>query len=134
MKIFACGNCGGALEVSEKQSIIKCVYCGYSNDVTNLENDLQEFKGEVKAWLANLGAVGGAGMDVTMRQIYFRDTIYPALCTEFSNLVGDTEDILDFPLAYLHIYSKIPDLIRRKESSPSCLYGKQPLAQGTQRG
>ncbi|MHA1637383.1 MAG: hypothetical protein ACTSUB_05145 [Candidatus Thorarchaeota archaeon] len=76
-----------------------------------MENEFQEFKGEIKTWLANLGAVGGSGMDVTMRQIYFRDTIYPALCTEFSNLVGDTEDILDFPLAYLHIYSKIPDLM-----------------------
>lgn len=110
MSVLACGNCGGALDVTEKQSIIKCNYCGYSNELTNLENDLQEFKGEVETWLANLGAVGGAGMDVIMRQIYLRDNIYPALCTEFSNLVGDTEDIMDFPLAYLHIYSKIPDL------------------------
>jgi len=110
MRVFACGTCGGALEVDEKQAIIKCTYCGYTNDVASLEKDFEEFKDEVKSWLTNLGAVGGSGMDVIMRQIYLRDNIYPTLCTEFSNLIGDTEDILDYPLAYLPMFSKMPDL------------------------
>lgn len=110
MRVFACGTCGGALEVDEKQAIIECTYCGYTNDVASLEKDFEEFKDEVKSWLTNLGAVGGSGMDVIMRQIYLRDNIYPTLCTEFSNLIGDTEDILDYPLAYLPMFSKMPDL------------------------
>ncbi|MHA2067741.1 MAG: hypothetical protein ACXABY_25545, partial [Candidatus Thorarchaeota archaeon] len=110
MRVFACGTCGGALEVDDKQERTDCKYCGYTNDVASLEKDFAEFKDEVKSWLTNIGAVGGSGMDVTMRQIYLRDNIYPTLCTEFSNLIGDTEDMLDYPLAYLPMFSKMPDL------------------------
>lgn len=117
MRVFACGNCGGALEVEDKVPTIQCVYCGYTNETADLESELAAFKEEMTGWLAGLGVAGGSGMDSTMRQIYFKDQIYPALCTEFSNLVGDAEDILDFPLAYLSIYQKIPDLAIRTDWS-----------------
>ena len=117
MQVYACGNCGGALQVDEESSIVVCKYCGFSNDVGTMQNDLESFKKEVQTWLTNLGAHGESGMDVAMRKIYLRDTVYPALLTEYSNLIGDAEDILDFPLVYLPIYGMIPDLMMGKSWS-----------------
>lgn len=117
MKTYACGQCGGALEVADKAKTANCAYCGYSNDITNMEKEFQKFKSEVQSWLMDLGVDSHSGVDAGMRRLYFKDEIYPDLCTEFTNVVGDTDDILDYPLLYLPVYRNLPDLaIRRKWS------------------
>lgn len=110
MEVYACGNCGGALEITTDAKNVVCRYCGYTNDLGALNEELESFRKEVASWLAGLGAVGGSGMDVGMRSVYFRDSIYPSLLTEFSNIAGDTDDVLNLPLFYLQIYNKIPEL------------------------
>ncbi|MHA1769406.1 MAG: hypothetical protein ACTSV3_06090 [Candidatus Thorarchaeota archaeon] len=110
MKVYACGNCGGALEVKGSQESMVCPYCGYTNEKTDLENELSKFKKEVAGWLRTIGAAGGTSTDVGMRKLYFADSVYPSLLTEFSNLIGDTEDVLDFPLCYFKVFGNIPDL------------------------
>jgi hypothetical protein len=110
LEVYACGNCGGALELEKDAKTSVCIYCGYTNDMGALQEDLEEFRQEVISWLSNLGAVAGSGMDVGMRSIYFRDSIYPSLLTEFSNIAGDTDDVLDLPLFYLQVYNMIPEL------------------------
>jgi hypothetical protein len=110
MEVYACGNCGGALDIDKDAKAVVCMYCGYTNDSGALREDLEKFRKEVASWLSNLGTVGGTGMDVGMRSVYFRDSIYPSLLTEFSNIAGDTDDVLNLPLFYLQVYSKIPEL------------------------
>jgi hypothetical protein len=119
MRIFVCGNCGGALEIEETATTSVCIYCGFTNDITSLEGNLEAFRSEVRDWLTDLGVVEGSGMDATMRKLYLQNHIYPSLCTEFSNLIGDTEDILDLPLIYLPLYKQIPDLTIRTTWSPN---------------
>jgi len=118
MKVYACGNCGGALELIPKETVMVCAYCGFTNEKADLESELDEFKKEISGWLSTIGAVGGTGTDVAMRKMYFNDSVYPSLVTEFSNLVGDTEDIIDFPLCYLRIFRRIPDLVVQTKWNP----------------
>ncbi len=115
MKIYSCGQCGGPLQVSGDESVVVCSYCGFSNNVVSLEADFESFKKEVKSWLSNLGVVGQSGIDAGMRLLYFKDEIYPDLATEFTNIVGDVDVILDYPLVYLPIYSQLPDLAVRTQ-------------------
>ncbi|MFW9965257.1 MAG: hypothetical protein ACFFCX_16915 [Candidatus Sifarchaeia archaeon] len=119
MEVYACGNCGGALELKKDEKTSLCIYCGYTNDLGDLRESLEEFKKEVASWLTNIGAVGGSGLDLGMRSIYFRDSIYPGLLTEFSNIAGDTDDVLNLPLFYLQVYNMIPELEVDTSWSPS---------------
>ncbi len=110
MAVLACGNCGGALEVNEGDKICVCRYCGFSNEVVTMEQDLERFKQEMVSWVSGLGTAGGSNVDAGMRRVYFQDSIYPSVLTEFSNLVGETQDVLDFPLVYLRIFNRVPGL------------------------
>ena len=117
-EVYACGNCGGALRVSKGVSIVECPYCGYSNNVTQLQDDLKAFKQEVQSWLMDLGVAGQAGIDAGLRRLYFNNEIYPDLMTQLANIVSNTDDILDYPIVYLGLYRKFPDLgLRRKWSA-----------------
>ncbi len=113
MEVYSCGQCGGPLEVSVNESVVICQYCGFANNIANLETELARFKKEMSSWLSRLGVVGQTGIDTGMRLLYFKDEIYPDLATEFTNLMGNEDISLDFPLVYLKIYSQLPDLSPR---------------------
>ncbi|MCF2138379.1 MAG: hypothetical protein K9W43_14200 [Candidatus Thorarchaeota archaeon] len=118
-EVYACGNCGGALDVREGVSIVECPYCGFKNEVSKLKVDLEAFKQEMQSWLTNLGVTGQASVDVGLRRLYFTNEIYPDLVTQLANIVSQTDDILDYPLVYLRMYQKFPDLGLRRQWSAS---------------
>ncbi len=116
-EVYACGNCGGALDVKKGESIVECPYCGFKNEVSQLKVDMDAFKQEVQSWLVDLGVTAQAGVDAGLRRLYFNNEIYPDLVTQLANIVSNTDDILDYPLVYLSIYKKFPDLGLRREWS-----------------
>ncbi len=97
--------------------VVECPYCGYVNNVSSLNQDLEEFKREVRSWLMEIGVAGQSGADLGMRRLYFKRELYPELLTQFANIVGNTDDLMDYPLVYLSIYAKFPDLAIRKRWS-----------------
>ncbi|MFB0562102.1 MAG: hypothetical protein ACETWM_12935 [Candidatus Lokiarchaeia archaeon] len=109
-KYYKCGKCGAPLTFTKDQKIIKCEYCNYVNEVSSIEDDMKKFMSEVKQWLSNLGAVGGEAIDATMRGVYFEDKIFPSVAVEFTNVVGDFVEPLEFPILCASFYDAVPNL------------------------
>ena len=110
VKHYSCSNCGGPLDVTGEESIVKCGFCGYVNEISRLEEEMAKFMEEVRGWLSSMGVTGGAAVDAVMRGAYFEDRIYPSLAVEFTNVVGDFVEPLDLPLVYPSFYRYLQDL------------------------
>nr|MDO8080290.1 hypothetical protein [Candidatus Freyarchaeota archaeon] len=109
-KYYVCGNCGAPLDVSEGKAVVKCVYCSYVNETASIEDEMRRLMDDVRGWLSNIGVIGGAAVDAEMRALYFDDRIFPSLAVEFTNVVGDFVEPLNFPLLYTSFYDTVPDL------------------------
>ncbi|MEM3587927.1 MAG: hypothetical protein QXO71_11490 [Candidatus Jordarchaeaceae archaeon] len=110
VKYYMCKNCGAPLSVTKKEELLKCVYCGSVNEISNIEDEMRKFMNDIARWLSSVGAVGGEGTDVAMRARYFADRIFPSLAVEFTNVVGDFVEPLDFPVLYASFYDTLPHL------------------------
>ncbi len=109
-KYYMCGRCGAPLSYSKDKSVIKCEYCTYVNEISSIEDEMKKFMSEVRRWLSNVGAVGGDAIDAAMRGIYFEDRIFPSIAVEFTNVVGDFVEPLEFPILCASFYDTVPSL------------------------
>lgn len=109
-KYYMCKNCGAPLSVTKKEELLKCVYCGVVNEISTIEDEMRKFMNDIARWLSSVGAVGGEGTDAAMRARYFADRIFPSLAVEFTNVVGDFVEPLEFPILYASFYDTLPHL------------------------
>lgn len=110
IKYYMCKNCGAPLSVTKKDEILNCIYCGGVNQISNIEDEMSKFMNDIAKWLSSVGAVGGEGTDAAMRARYFADRIFPSLAVEFTNVVGDFVEPLEFPILYASFYDTLPNL------------------------
>ncbi len=104
---ISCANCGAPLDYKGKETFVTCKYCGYQNEISTAKEQMDKLIEETKKWLEQFYIVGSSTIDVGMRALYFKDKIFPELVGEFTEIVGERIELVDYPIVGSPIFNVI---------------------------
>lgn len=114
MEELACPKCAAPAEMNGVQDLTRPVQCPFCDTVYTLrqsQDNAQELKRELKAWLDQMivgsgyGGSGGSGgsssIDVNARRFIFTESLYPSLKKEIDRHLEDLEYAPEAPMVQL---------------------------------
>ncbi len=104
---LSCANCGAPLEYKEGIEFIRCKYCGYQNEISTAKERMDKLIEETKKWLEQFYISGSSTIDVGMRAMYFKDKIFPEIVGEFTEIVRDRIELIDYPIVGSPVFNVI---------------------------
>ncbi|HEV2655589.1 MAG TPA: hypothetical protein VGT82_11550, partial [Ktedonobacteraceae bacterium] len=110
IEVLACPRCNAPAEIktgSDLSQPLKCPFCETVYTVRQSQDNEQQLKRDLKAWLDQMIVSSGystnsnSGVDINARRFIFRESLYPALKKEIDRRLETFENMLEAPLVQM---------------------------------
>jgi hypothetical protein len=109
IKVLACPRCNAPAEIKAGGDLsqpLKCPFCETVYTVRQSQDNEQQLKKDLKAWLDQIIVSSGyssgvSGVDINARRFIFRESLYPALKKEIDRRLETFENMLEAPLVQM---------------------------------
>ncbi len=110
IEVLACPRCNAPAEIktgSDLSQPLKCPFCETVYTVRQSQDNEQQLKRDLKAWLDQMIVSSGystnsnSGVDINARRFIFRESLYPALKKEIDRRLETFENMLEAPLVQI---------------------------------
>jgi hypothetical protein len=108
IEVLACPRCNAPAEIKTGGDLsqpLKCPFCETVYTVRQSQDNEQQLKKDLKAWLDQMivssGYSNNNGVDINARRFIFRESLYPALKKEIDRRLESFENMLEAPLVQM---------------------------------
>ncbi|MBV9258762.1 MAG: hypothetical protein JO215_12180, partial [Ktedonobacteraceae bacterium] len=108
IETLACPKCAAPTTLQDGQDLtqpVQCPFCDTVYTVRQSQDNAQQLKKELKAWLDQMivgsGYSGTGNVDVNARRFIFTESLYPTLKRDIDRRLEDFENVLEAPLVQI---------------------------------
>lgn len=109
IEVLACPRCNAPAEIKTGGDLsqpLKCPFCETVYTVRQSQENEQQLKKDLKAWLDQIIVSSGynsgvSSVDINARRFIFRESLYPALKKEIDRRLESFENMLEAPLVQM---------------------------------
>ncbi len=108
IEVLACPKCAAPTALQPGQDLtrpVQCPFCDTVYTVRQSQDNAQQLKQELKAWLDQMivgsGYTGASSVDVNARRFIFTESLYPTLKKDIDRRLEAFENVLEAPLVQI---------------------------------
>ena len=108
VEVLACPKCAAPAALKAGQDLsqpVQCPFCDTVYTVRQSQDNAQQLKQELKAWLDQMivgsGYNGASGVDIHARHLIFSESLYPTLKKDIDRRLEAFENVLEAPLVQI---------------------------------
>lgn len=116
IEVLACPKCAAPTTLQAGQDLtqpVQCPFCDTVYTVRQSQDNAQQLKKELKAWLDQMivgsGYNGTGSVDVNARRFIFAESLYPTLKKDIDRRLEAFENVLEAPLVQIEETKNFPD-------------------------